>query len=438
MAPKMISRRDFVKDSGGLVIGFSFASSAILPQLLAADSPTSVASPLPNRLDAWLRVEKDGAITVFTGKPEIGMGIETAYGQIVAEELDILPEHVHFVMADTALTINQGGVGGSTSISAGSKPLRNASANARYMLVQLASKRLGVPADQLQVQNGIVSVIGDASKSVSYADLAGGTDLDEMLKVTGERFTLDVQGAGKPKDPSTYKIVGQSRPRVDIGPKVLGKWQYIVDVRVPGMVHGRVIRPTGVGSTLVQVDDSAAKRIAGYQQTVVKGNFVGVIAKSEWAAVQAARTVKVTWTPPKQLFPEQADLYQHMRTVPPKATHDSVKVGDVDAAFASAAKTLEANYEFPFQSHSTMGPGCAVADVRPDGITTVWSGGQKPHDAQKGVSELLHVDLDKVRVIWKEDAGSYGRPGFEDTLGDAVLLSQAVGKPVRVQWMRHE
>jgi nicotinate dehydrogenase subunit B len=438
MAPKMITRRDFVKETGGLVIGFSFASSAILPQLLAADTPTSVASPLPNRLDAWLRVEKDGTITVFTGKPEIGMGIETAYGQIVAEELDVAPEHVHFVMADTAFTTNQGGVGGSTSISLGSKPLRNAAANARYMLVQLASKRLGVPPEQLQVQDGIVSVMGDPSKSVSYADLAGGTDLDEMLKVTGDGFTLDVQGMGKPKDPSTYKIVGQSRPRVDIGPKVLGKWEYVVDVRVPGMVHGRVIRPAGVGSTLVQVDDSAAKQIVGYQQTVVKGNFVGVVAQNEWAAIQAAKAMKVTWTPPKQSFPEQADLYQHMRAVAPKASHDSVKVGDADAAFSSAAKTLEASYEFPFQSHATMGPGCAVADVHTDGVTTVWSGGQKPHDAQKGVSELLHVDLDKVRVIWKEDAGSYGRPGFEDTVADAVLLSQAVGKPVRVQWMRHD
>ena len=152
----------------------------------------------------------------------------------------------------------------------------------------------------------------------------------------------------------------------------------------------------------------------------------------------AAKAVKVTWTPPKQAFPEQTDLYKHMRTVAPKASKETHKQGDAEAAIASAAKRMEASYEFPFQSHATMGPGCAVADVHVDGITTVWSGGQKPHDLQKGFAELLHVDIDKVRVIWVEDAGSYGRPGFEDAAADAVVLSQAVGKPVRVQWMRDD
>jgi CO/xanthine dehydrogenase Mo-binding subunit len=193
-----------------------------------------------------------------------------------------------------------------------------------------------------------------------------------------------------------------------------------------------------VGATFVQVDDTAAKQIPGYQQTVVKGNFVGVIAESEWGAIQAAKAVKVIWTSPKQSFPEQADLYKYMRTVTPKASKETLKVGDADAALASAAKKVEASYEFPFQSHATMGPGCAVADVQLDGVTTVWSGGQKPHDLQKGFAELLHVDLDKMHVIWVEDAGSYGRPGFEDAAADAVILSQAVGKPVRVQWMRDD
>lgn len=438
MAPRSISRRDFVKETGGLVIGFSLASSTIVPRLLAADALTSVATPSPARLDSWLRLDKTGTIRVFTGKPEIGMGVETAFKQIVAEELDMSPEHVEIIMADTALTTNQGGVGGSTSIMLGAKPLRNAAANARYLLTQLAAKRLGVPADQLEVKDGVVSVRGDAPKSVSYADLAGGGDLNDALKVTGDGFSLDVQGPGKPKDPSQYTVVGKSLPRVDIAPKVLGKWQYVVDVRVPGMLHARVIRPSGVGATLVHVDDSAAKQIAGYQQTVVKGNFVGVVAGNEWGAIQAAKAVKVTWTPPKQSFPEQSDLYKHMRTVAPKATKETHKQGDAEAAIAGAAKKVEASYEFPFQSHATMGPGCAVADVHVDGITTVWSGGQKPHDLQKGFAELLHVDRDKVRVIWVEDAGSYGRPGFEDTAADAVILSQAVGKPVRVQWMRDD
>jgi nicotinate dehydrogenase subunit B len=439
MAPKTtLSRREFVKDTGGLLIGFSLADSAIVPRLLAAASPESVATPSPSRLDAWLRIGKDGIVHVFTGKPEIGMGVETAYAQIVAEELDVSIDRVDFVLGDTAQTANQGGVGGSTSIMMGAKPLRNAAANARYLLTELASRRLSVPPEQLQVKDGIVSVIGDASKKISYADLARAGDLNDALKVSGEGFALNVEGAGKLKDPSTYTIVGKSAPRVDLPPKILGKYKYVTDVRVEGMLHGRVIRPSGVGATLVSLDENSAKTIPGYVKAVVKGNFVGVVAENEWAAVQAAKALKVTWTAPKQAFPEQQDLYKHMRAAVPKASKETLSRGDAAAALANAAKKLEASYECPFQSHATMGPGCAVADVHTDGVTTVWSGGQKPHDLQKGFSQLLRVPIDTVRVIWMEDAGSYGRPGFEDAAADAVLLSQAVGKPVRVQWMRED
>ena len=439
MAPKTtLSRREFVRDTGGLLIGFSLADSGIVPRLLAAASPESFATPSPSRLDAWLRIGNDGIVHVFTGKPEIGMGVETAYAQIVAEELDVSVDHVDFVLGDTARTANQGGVGGSTSIMMGAKPLRNAAANARYLLTQLASSRLGAPPEQLQVKDGIVSVMGDASKKISYADLASAGELNDALKVSGEGFGLNVEGAGKPKDPSTYKIVGTSAPRVDLPPKILGKYKYVTDVRVDGMLHGRVIRPSGVGATLVSVDENSAKAIPGYVKAVVNGNFVGVVAENEWAAVQAAKALKVTWTAPKQAFPEQQDLYKHMRAAAPKASKETLKQGDAAGALANAVKKLEATYECPFQSHATMGPGCAVADVHMDGVTTVWSGGQKPHDLQKGFSQLLRVPIDTVRVIWMEDAGSYGRPGFEDAAADAVLLSQAVGKPVRVQWMRED
>ncbi len=441
MAPKItVSRREFVKDAGGLLIGFSLADSAVLPRVLAAAAAETITAPSPSRLDSWLRIDKEGIVHVFTGKPEIGMGVGTAYAQIVAEELNVSLDHVVLVMGDTASTANQGGVGGSTSIMLGAKPLRNAAANARYLLTQLASRRLGVPADELEVTEGVVSVKGsakgDASKSVSYADLTGGDDLNDALKVSGEGFSLNVQGEGKPKDPSAYTIVGKPVPREDLPPKILGHFKYVTDVRVPGMLHGRVIRPSGVGATFVSMDDSAAKAIPGFVKTVVKGNFVGVVAENEWAAVQSAKAVKVNWTEPKQAFPEQKDLYAYMRSTPPKASKEILRRGDAAAAASSAAKKVEASYEFPFQSHATMDPGCAVADVHTDGITTVWSGGQKPHDLQKGFAELLRVPTDTVRVIWVEDAGSYGRPGFEDTGADAVLLSEAAGKPVRVQWMR--
>lgn len=439
MAPKVIvTRREFVKDAGGLLIGFSLADSAVLPRVLAAASPGSVAGPSPSRLDSWLRIDKEGLVHVFTGKPEIGMGVGTAYAQIVAEELDVPLDHVQLVMGDTASTADQGGVGGSTSIVLGSKPLRNAAANARYLLTQMASRRLGVPADQLEVIDGVVHVKGDATKRVSYADLASAGDLNDALKVSGDGFGLNVEGPGKPKDPSTYTIVGKPAPRVDLPPKILGHFKYITDVRVPGMLHGRVVRPSGVGATFVNVDESSAKAISGFVKTVVKGNFVGVVAENEWAAIQAAKALKVAWTEPKQAFPEQKNLYAYMRSAPVKASKETLKRGDAAAALSISAKKVEASYEFPFQSHATMGPGCAVADVHTDGITTVWSGAQKPHELQKGFAELLRVPIDTVRVVWVEDAGSYGRPGFEDAAADAVLLSEAAGKPVRVQWMRED
>jgi len=434
----VLSRREFVKDTGGLLLGFSFLDATVAPSLLASSSAQadSAVTPSPDRLDAWLRIERDGSVRVFTGKVEIGMGVETAYTQIIAEELDVPTRNVTFVMGDTSITADQGGVGGSTSIMLGAKPLRNVAATARSLLLELAARRLGVPSDQLEVREGIVHVKGDETKTASYSDLAGGADLNDTLRVLGRGFALNVEGVGKPKDPADYTVVGKSLARIDMAPKILGQWQYVTDVRVPGMLHGRVVRPTGVGAKLASVDESSVKSIPGYVRTVVKGDFVGLVAETEWAAIRAAQLLKVAWTAPGQVFPDQKDLYDHMRSVAPKTSKNTLKKGDVDSGLASAAKRLEASYEFPFQSHATMDPGCAVADVRLDGVTAVWSGAQKPHALQAGFAELLGIPPDKVRVIWVEDAGSYGRPGFEDAAADAVLLSQAVGRPVRVQWSR--
>ena len=434
-----ITRREFVRDAGGLVIGFSMLDASLAPRLLAQAS--TVAPPSPKKLESWLHVLPDGGVQVFTGKLEIGMGVDTALTQIVAEELDLSPGRVKFVLGDTSTTTDQGGVGGSTSISLGSRPLRNVSATARATLVQLASQRLGVPANQLDVRDGVVSAKGDPSKRVTYGELASAnldTAAPDALRVSGAGFALNVEGTAKPKDPSTYTVVGTSVPRIDMAPKILGTYRYITDVRVPGMLHGRVVRPAGVGSTLVSVDESAVKGITGYVRTVMDKNFVGVVCETEWAAVKAAKALKVTWSAPLQAFPEQRDLYSHMRAATPKATRQGTKNGDVAGALAASAKHIDARYDVPFQSHATMGPGCGVADVHVDGITTVWSGGQKPHALQKGYAELLGVPTDRVRVVWMQDAGSYGRPGFEDTGADAVVLSRAVGRPVRVQWMRHD
>jgi len=425
------SRRGFLKAGGGLLIGFSLSNSRVVPQLMAAETS---ANPAPGRLDAWLRVGTDGNIRVFTGKVDIGMGVQTALNQIVADELDVAFERIQLVMGDTSETPDQGGVGGSTSISAGGKPLRNAAATARAMLLQLGSAKLGVEPGQLQVKNGVVSVIGDSSKSVSYAELAGATDLNQALRVTGGGFALNVEGSGKPKDPASYTIVGQSVPRIDLAPKILGRATYSTDVRVAGMLHGRVIRPAGAGASLMSIDESSIKHIPGYIKTITKGNFVGVVAENEWAAIRAAKELKVNWSSPAAAFP--GDLYSHMRMAQPKATREQPAKGDAAAALASSAKKVDASYEWPFQAHATMGPGCAVADVRADGVTTVWSGAQKPHALQKGLAEMLGIPEDRMRVIWVEGSGTYGRAGDEDVAADAALLSQAVGKPVRVQWSR--
>ncbi len=422
------SRRDFLKSSSGLLVGFSLSGTAVVPQIMAAET-----GPAPGRLDSWLQIGRDEHIRVFTGKVDIGMGVQTGLMQIVAEELDVPPGRIELVMGDTATTPDQGGVGGSTSISAGAKPLRNAAATARQVLLQLASAKLGSPVEELQVAAGVVTVKTAPAKRISYGALAGSEELKSALRVSGGGFALNVEGGGKPKDSSTYTVVGQSVPRVDLPPKILGTATYSTDVRVPGMLHGRVIRPAAAGAQLVSIDDQAARNVRGFVKAVVKANFVGVVAENEWAAIRAADALKVNWSNPTAAFP--ADLYAHIRAAKPRVSRELTKQGDGAAAFSNAAKTIEASYEWPFQAHATMGPGCAVADVQPDGVT-IWSGAQKPHALQKGMAQLLGMPENGVRVVWVEAAGSYGRAGDEDVAADAALLSQAVGKPVRVQWSR--
>lgn len=435
-----VSRRDFVRSAGGLLIGFSVAGQFV--EVLAAQgaaqapaAPVPVGPPLA-KIDSWLRIAPTGAVTVCTGKVEVGMGVNVALTQIVAEELGVPFDRVTMVMGDTLLTPDQGGVGASNSVSSGGAALRNIAATTRGLLMQAAASRLNVPVEQLAVQNGVVGSRTDPSKSISYGDLASDPGLQEELKVTGSGFSLNVQGSGKPKSPKEYSIVGTSVRRSDVADKVFGRFKYVGDVRVPDMLHGRVIRPPAVGAQVVSVDDSAAKGVAGFVQTVVKGNFVGVVASTEWGAIKASRMLKIGWSDPGDLFPDQAALYEQMHAARPKSSRETVKRGDAAAGIARAARRVEASYAYPFHSHATMGPGCALADFKADGVSTVWCGAQKPHQAQRGYADLIGVAPDKVRVVWMQDSGSYGRPGFDDVGADALVMSQAVGKPVRVQWMR--
>src|SRR5438552_820675 len=400
-SPESVSRRDFIKGASGLVIGFSLLDATISPELLAQSASGKMVTPPASRLDAWLRVTNDGVVHIFSGKMDVGTGTETALKQIVAEELDVPFDRVVFIMGDTAVTPDQGGVSNSRSISHGGAALISVAATARMLLLQLASKQLGASVDQLAVKDGIISVKGDASRHVGYGTLVEGNELNDALKVTGEGFSLAVEGQGKPKDPSAYTIVGKSIPRVDIPPKIFGQFSYVTDVRVPGMLHGRVVRPATAGATLMSVDETAAKKIPGFVKTVTKGNFVGVVAENEWAAIRASREVKVDWSNPSNALPQ--DLYPHMREATPKSTQAGGKKGDAAAALSSTSKKLQVSYEWPFQAHATMGPGCAVVDYQPDGVTTVWSGTMKPHALRAGIAELVGRPVDQVHVIWVQD-----------------------------------
>ncbi len=425
-----LSRRQFLRAGGAVVVSFAMPSAFAGSNLdRAGAAPGLEGVPDPAQLDSWLAIAQDGSVTVFTGKLELGMGVSTAYAQIVAEELDVPFRSISFVMGDTARTPDQRGVGGSTSISVGSNPLRQAAAEARRVLVELASARLGTPADQLAVRDGVVRRTDDPTKTVSYGDLIGGRRFDVTLKTGGG----DAAGSARLKSPDQYAIVGKPISRIDIPDKAAGRFSYVVDVRVPGMLHGRVIRPSPPGATLLGVE--GAPGVSGLVKVVRKGNFLGIVAGTEWGAIQAGRKLKVTWSSSGIAWPAMAELYKDMWAMPVHERQVLAEVGNVDAALASSARTIEARYEWPFQSHAMMGPACAVADVR-DGGATIWSSTQHPHQLRHGIAELLGLPVDNVRVIWVQGSGSYGRSAADDAAADAAFLSQAAGRPVRVQWMR--
>jgi nicotinate dehydrogenase subunit B len=391
------------------------------------------ADPNLARLTTWLRVGTDGTADVFTGKVEIGMGTITGLAQIVAEELDVPLTAIRMTTGDTATTPDQGGVGGSTSTQLGARPLRHAAAEARRVLVAAAAQRLGVPADRLDVRDGIVHDRDDAARSVPYGTLVAALADAPALAVSGEAFGLDVAGAAKPKDPAAYRIVGTPVARLDVSPKIYGTFRYVVDVKLPGMVHARVVRPPSVGARPLAID-AEPLRAHGDARLVRVGDLLAVLASREWDAVAGARDLRIRWSGPSTTFPPHESLAAAMWAMPASSRDRVVARNDVNAASAGA-QIVEASYAWPFQSHATMGPGCAVADVRPSSVT-IWCGAQKPHALREGIADLLDVPAAHVRVVFAEDAGSYGRAGFDDAAADAALLSRAVGKPVRVQWMR--
>jgi nicotinate dehydrogenase subunit B len=427
-----LNRREFLKTTGALIIGFNLFS----PSSVSAQSMVEPAADAdPKELDSWLAIAPDGTVTVYSGKVDLGTGVETALAQIVAEELDVPFNKVHMVSLDTAKAIDQGITAGSRTIERAGPQLRQAAAAARQELLKLASERLGSPVESLSVANGVVSA---GTKKVTYAQLIGGKKFNTKIPVNGTGWNMKVAPDARAKNFKDYRVVGTSQKRVELPPKMTGEFVYVHDVRVPGMLHGRVVRPPTITSKPASVDDSAVKNIPGFVKVVQEGSFLGVVCTTEWAAIKAAQALKVNWTEPQTKMPAgPEEVFAYLKDT--KSLRDQVTVnrGDPEAALSKADKTHEGTYRWPFQMHGMMGPSCAVADVSKD-RATIYSGTQGSFGTRAAVAELLGFPEKNVRLLWREASGSYGRMGADDVSEDAVLLSRAVGKPVRVQWMRDD
>jgi CO/xanthine dehydrogenase Mo-binding subunit len=440
MANHLLSRRDLLK-TGALIIGFNLFEpvTRVIAQGLQGGTPLSSAGGLsPDQLDSWLAIAPDGTVSVFTSKVDLGTGTGTALGQIVAEELDVAVTKIRMEIGDTTKSVDQGRTSASRTLERGGPQLRQAAAAARRELLQRASHQLGVPIDRLAVTDGVVRVADNAARIVSYAELVGGRRFDTKIQASGEQWDLNLAADVQPKNPKDYTVVGTSVARFDLPPKFTAQFQYAHDVRVPGMLHGRVVRPPVVNSTPVAIDRAPLRGIPGVVQVVQKGNFVGVVANTEWAAIRAARALKVTWSDPPMQFPAGPDaVYDYLRTTTPVAERVAINAGDTASGLGAAAKTFDATYRWPFQMHGMIGPSCAVADVQ-GSKATVWSGSQAPFITRNGIARLLGIREQDVHFIYCEGSGCFGRLEPDDAPEDAALLSQAVGRPVRVQWMRED
>jgi CO/xanthine dehydrogenase Mo-binding subunit len=420
------SRRAFLKGSGALIVGFSVAGAASRLGLTPYDAFAQAANDRRNQLDSWIAIAGDGRVTAYTGKCELGQGLFTAQTQLVAEELGVPVDRVRLIQCETGTTPDQG-----TTSGAGSHPanfnragLALAAATARHTLIGLASTRLGVPASQLTARDGAVTVTGEASRRVTYAELIGGRMFEVPLDANAAR-----------KSPREWTVLGRSIRRVDLPDMVTARLEYVHNVRVPGMLHGRPVRPPAVGASLMSVDESSIKDIPGIVKVVTRKNYVGVVAEKQWQAIQAAQRLAVTWSAGSGL-PNQAQYYDYMRKMPARDTI-VVDSGDVEVKLASAADTVRATYMYPFQMHGSIGSSCAVADVQ-NGKATIWAASQNVYALRGSSATLLGVPPETVRVVFTRGSGCYGINGADAVAFDAALLSQAVGRPVRVQLSRKD
>ncbi|MFA7892027.1 molybdopterin cofactor-binding domain-containing protein [Pseudomonas putida] len=382
-------------------------------------------------LALFIAVCDDGRVYAFNGHVDLGTGIRTSLAQIVAEELNLRMDQVHMVLGDTERAPNQGATIASATLQISAVPLRKAAATARRHLLQRAALRLGCEPGSLRIEEG--TVLTDDGTALSYAEL-----------VKGENQQLPIAEDAPLKPIEDYTLVGRSTARVDIPDKATGELTYVHDMRLPDMLHGRVIRPpyaghdSGdfVGNSLLAVDESSIAHVPGVVAVVVIRDFVGVVAEREEQAIRAAQDLKISWKPFTGKLPDLSDVAQAIRDNP-RVQRTVLDQGDVDAGLANASQRLSRSYLWPYQLHASIGPSCALADYTP-GQIRVWSGTQNPHLLRADLAWLLACGEERIEIIRMEAAGCYGRNCADDVCADAVLLSRAVQRPVRVQLTREQ
>jgi nicotinate dehydrogenase subunit B len=418
-------RRRVLAGGGALIVSFSladaFAQDQSAPAAAPAPSPPGSLKDAPF-LDSWIRIDADGSITAFTGKAELGQGFKTAFQQIAAEELDVSFASLKVVTADTRRTANEGYTSGSHSMQDSGTAIQNAAAQARGLLIAEAARRLDLPAENLRTENG--AVIAPDGRRLGYGDL-----------VAGDMLHVQAQPTSKLKDPATYKVMGQPLQRVDIPAKVTGGAAYVQDMRLPGMVHARVVRPPSYRAQLTECDTSAVEKLPGVVKVIRNGNFLAVVAEREFQSIKAmaALSSAAKWRETPNL-PKQHDLLSLLTGLP---SQDSTILERGDPS-AVGQRTLEATYTRPYQSHGSIGPSCAVAQSV-NGAMTVWTHTQGVYPDRQGIAEMLRVPLASVRLIHVEGSGCYGHNGADDAAADAALIARELpGVPVRVQWMREQ
>lgn len=417
-----LSRRDFLTRSGALVVSFSMAPLVEPPASAQGPFDTHQSHIDPANLDSWIAVGADGIVTAYTGKCDFGQGMYTAQTQLIAEELCVAIDRVRLIQCDTSVTPDQGTTSGSqsTPTNFNTSGLAQAAATAREALINIAMQRLRVPANLLTAANGSISAKG--GRRIRYGEL-----------VAGKKFKLKIDPKAKRRPAGEWTVLGKPLPPLDIKTLVTGRFEFVHNVHVPGMLHGRVVRPPAVGATVVSVDEGSVRGISGLVKVVVRKNFVGVVAEKQTQAIEAAAGLKVVWTPGAGL-PAQQGFYDYIRKQP---SRDVLMIDsqDVEQKLAQAAAVLKATYCHPYQAHGSIGASCAVADVRAD-KATVWSSTQSAYPMRKGVATVVGLPVDDVRVIFVRGSGCYGLNGADTVSLDAALLSQAIHKPVRVQLSR--